>query len=85
MGRALYEALFDILRQQGIVNVYAGITLPNPASVDLHESLGFTLVGMYKSIGFKFGRSHDVGWWHLPLGSWPDDPAPVTPYSSLKL
>ena len=77
LGKALYLALFERLRQQGIVNVYAGITLPNPGSVGLHEDMGFRSVGVYQGIGFKFGRPHDVGWWHLRLQPWPDDPAPV--------
>ena len=42
---------------------FAGIALPNPASVALHESMGFAPVGAYREVGFKFGRWHDVGWW----------------------
>jgi phosphinothricin acetyltransferase len=60
IAKALYGALFELLRRQGYVNVYAGITLPNPASVRLHESTGFSLVGTYARVGFKFGRWHDV-------------------------
>jgi len=67
VGKALYSALFEMLRRQGYVNAYAGITLPNPASIRLHESLGFVLVGNYSRIGFKFGRWHDVSWFHLRL------------------
>jgi L-amino acid N-acyltransferase YncA len=82
VGRALYSVLFDVLRRQGIVNVYAGIALPNHGSVGLHESLGFELVGIYRGVGFKFGRPHDVGWWHLVLQTWPEGPAPFVPYGS---
>lgn len=71
IGRALYSALFDLLRRQGFVNAYAGITLPNAASVGLHESLGFRSIGVYPRIGFKFGKWHDVGWFQLRL----QDPA----------
>jgi L-amino acid N-acyltransferase YncA len=67
VGRALYLSLFEILRRQGYVNAYAGITLPNPASVGLHESLGFVPVGVYSRIGFKFGKWHDVTWLQLRL------------------
>jgi L-amino acid N-acyltransferase YncA len=66
-GKALYGALFEMLRRQGYINAYAGITLPNPASVRLHECLGFVLVGTYSRVGFKLGRWHDVGWFHLRL------------------
>jgi len=80
IGRALYTTLFEVLRRQGYVNAYAGITLPNPASVQLHESMGFTTVGVFDRIGFKFGKWHDTAWLQLRLiqasASVPD-PIPV--------
>ena len=78
VGRGLYTSLFAILAAQGFVNAYAGITLPNARSVALHESMGFLPVGVYRSIGYKTGTWHDVGWWHLLLRSHPSEPqAPV--------
>jgi L-amino acid N-acyltransferase YncA len=74
-GRALYTRLFQTLRDLGYVAAYAGIALPNPASVGLHESMGFTLVGIYRQVGFKMSGWHDVGWWQLALV----DPLPPTP------
>ena len=74
-GRALYVSLFEILRRQGYVNAYAGITLPNESSIGLHESLGFTQVGVFNRIGYKLGRWHDIAWLHLRLL---DAPAPVS-------
>jgi L-amino acid N-acyltransferase YncA len=62
VGSALYTALFELLRRQGYFNAYAGITLPNPGSVRLHESMGFIPVGVYARVGFKFGQWHDVLW-----------------------
>ena len=47
IGRALYSALFKLLTLQGFYNAYAGITLPNPGSVGLHEALGFRPIGVY--------------------------------------
>jgi phosphinothricin acetyltransferase len=73
VGRALYQSLFEALAQQGYRMACAGITLPNQASVGLHESLGFRPVGVYENIGWKFDTWHDVGWWQLKLGS--DGPA----------
>ena len=67
MGRALYSELFGLLVQQGYYTAYAGISLPNAASVGLHESIGFEPVGVYRNAGFKFGGWHDVGWWQMPL------------------
>ena len=67
IGRALYSSLFAIVRLQGFYNILAGITLPNPASVALHESMGLRLLGVYQGIGFKCGQWHDVGWWQLAV------------------
>jgi L-amino acid N-acyltransferase YncA len=67
LGKKLYSALFRLLVLQGYVNVYAGITLPNPASVGLHETMGFELVGIYKGVGYKHEAWHDVGFWQRPL------------------
>lgn len=75
IGRALYLSLFELLRRQGYVNAYAGITLPNPASLRLHQSLGFTSVGVFSRIGFKFGQWHDVAWLQLRLSD-PKTPIP---------
>jgi phosphinothricin acetyltransferase len=76
VGRALYAALFELLRRQNIVNVYAGIALPNAASVGLHEAMGMTPVGVYHQVGYKFGAWHDVGWWQMALVERPDVPMP---------
>src|SRR5881628_404516 len=67
VGQALYTSLFRILAAQGYFNAYAGITLPNPGSVGLHESLGFQPVGVYHRVGYKLGSWHDVGHWQLAL------------------
>jgi phosphinothricin acetyltransferase len=63
IGRALYTPLFAILRALGYFTVYGGVTLPNPASVALHEAMGMTLVGVYRHVGYKAGAWHDVSWW----------------------
>jgi L-amino acid N-acyltransferase YncA len=67
IGRALYTSLFGILAAQGFFSAYAGITLPNPRSVALHEASGFEPVGVYRAAGHKLGRWHDVGWWQRSL------------------
>jgi phosphinothricin acetyltransferase len=78
VGRALYASLFDLLRRQGYVNAYAGITLPNPASVGLHQSFGFAPIGVFPRIGYKFGKWHDVVWMQLRLQEVADPvPEPV--------
>jgi L-amino acid N-acyltransferase YncA len=72
VGRALYDVLLRVLRLQRFHRVLAAIALPNPASVALHERLGFTHAGTFKEVGRKFGRWHDVGFWELPLADTPD-------------
>jgi len=74
LGRGLYTSLFRILAFQGYCKAYAGITLPNPASVGLHEAMGFKPVGIYRGVGYKLGSWHDVGWWQLSLQPESDDP-----------
>ena len=76
VGRALYTSLFGALVVQGFRNAYAGITLPNPASVGLHTSMGFTLVGEYRGVGYKNGAWHDTGWFARPLAPRVIDPPP---------
>jgi L-amino acid N-acyltransferase YncA len=80
IGRALYEELFARLRSQGFRMAVAGITLPNPASVALHERLGFVQTGVNRAIGWKLGAWRDVGWYQLELAperaGAPPDPSP---------
>jgi L-amino acid N-acyltransferase YncA len=76
VGRALYEALLPLLREQGLHVACAGITLPNEASVGLHEALGFEPVGVYRRVGWKAGAWRDVGWWQLELRPAGDGPPP---------
>ncbi len=76
-GRVLYGALVALLRAQGYRRAFAGITLPNHASVGFHEAVGFTPVGTYRRAGWKSGRWHDVGWWQLDIDPSPDAPGEI--------
>lgn len=67
VGRRLYCALFAELRTLGYCQAFAGIALPNAASIALHEALGFTPIGIYRNVGFKLGQWRDVGWWQKSL------------------
>jgi L-amino acid N-acyltransferase YncA len=67
VAQALYATLFSILRGQGYFKAFAGITLPNEASVGLHESMGFKPIAVYRAVGYKLGRWLDVGWWQFDL------------------
>jgi phosphinothricin acetyltransferase len=77
VGTFLYGHALRIIRMQGFVNAYAGITLPNPASVALHERIGMELVGVYRQVGYKAGDWHDVAWFGMRL--WEPDGVPPEP------
>lgn len=62
MGKALYLALFQLLRELGYYNAYAGIALHNPKSEGLHKSVGFSSMGIAHATGYKHGRWLDVVW-----------------------
>jgi phosphinothricin acetyltransferase len=72
----LYASLFALLQLAGYYAAHAGVTLPNPASVGLHESVGFVPIGVFRAVGFKLGAWHDVGWWQLELQPRVGAPAP---------
>jgi L-amino acid N-acyltransferase YncA len=84
VGRALYTSLFAMLPLQGLVNAYAGVTLPNAGSVGLHEAVGFRTVGIYRQVGFKYGVWHDVVWLHRALQPLPASPAAVKRLEEVK-
>ena len=69
LGTALYETLLATLRREHreLRSALACIALPHPASVALHEKLGFVKIGHFAQVGFKFGRWIDVGYWRLAL------------------
>jgi phosphinothricin acetyltransferase len=77
VGRDLYQALLPLLARQRLEVAVAGITLPNDASVALHEAAGFQPVGIFRALGHKAGAWHDVGWWQArlaPAGAEPQEP-----------
>ena len=84
IGRALYGELLGLLRRQGYVNAFAGITLPNDASVGLHQSICMSLVGVYRGAGFKFGAWRDVAWYGMRLAEPDGQPPEPIPFPLLK-
>jgi phosphinothricin acetyltransferase len=67
IGRALYARLLDDLAANGYCQAFAGITVPNDASVGMHSSVGFAMIGIFRNIGWKFDRWHDVAWMQRSL------------------
>jgi len=74
LGRALYTGLLPLLGLQGYCHAYAAIYIPNPASVGLHEAMGFRFFAAFPQVGYKQGGWRDVGWWHLALRDLPASP-----------
>jgi L-amino acid N-acyltransferase YncA len=79
-GRRLYEPLIALLEAQGYAQAIAAVTLPNEASVRLHERLGFAAAGVYRQVGYKMGEWRDVGLWQRRLA-----PATNPPREPLRL
>lgn len=79
IGRALYERLFAILEQQRFRRAYAGIALPNDASIALHRALGFEPIATYRRVGWKFDRWYDVAWFGRDIGDSEDPHKPAEP------
>jgi phosphinothricin acetyltransferase len=79
VARALYTSLFAALVVQGFRNAYAGVTLPNAASVGLHAAVGFSPVGVYRGVGYKCGAWHDVAWFERALAPRAADPPAPEP------
>jgi phosphinothricin acetyltransferase len=82
IGRALYAELLDLLTRQGFHVAFAGIVPPNEKSVGLHEAMGFSHLGAFAEIGFKFGKLQDIGWWRRTLAPGPPAREPI-PFKSL--
>jgi L-amino acid N-acyltransferase YncA len=81
IGTLLYRALLALLEAQGFTQAIGAITIPNEASMRLHEALGFASAGTYQKVGFKLGEWRSVGLWQRPLAamaSRPEEPKPVS-------
>ena len=83
VGTRLYRSLFGVLALQGFTNAFAGIALPNPASVGMHASVGFVELGRYRDVGFKAGAWHDTVWMQRRLADTPARPAVPRPLAAL--
>lgn len=83
VARRLYVPLLGILTDLGYYSAFAGIALPNAASVGFHEAMGFRPVGIYRRVGYKLGAWHDVGWWQRQLREYVGEPTPPRSMGSL--
>jgi phosphinothricin acetyltransferase len=76
IGRELYAATFERLRERGYRAACAGVSLPNEGSLDFHRAMGFREIGTYRRIGWKLGRWRDVTWLQLDLAPEAPDAPP---------
>lgn len=83
LAKILYEKLFEILKIQGYINVYAILTSPNPKSEKFHENFGFNNVGRFYKAGFKLGEWHNTRWMQLHLNEHEIPPREIIPFSEL--
>lgn len=83
LGKRLYRVLIELLRLQGVHTVYGLVASPNLASEGLHAALGFRVMGVQHSAGYKNGRWIDLLWFERAIASYDPDPAPLTPVSQL--
>ena len=85
IGRALYTRLFEILKDQGYRIVLAGVSVPNPGSEKLHESMGFRIVGDIDPAGYKLGPWVPVRLYQLKLRACDDSvvPEPIRSVASV--
>ena len=83
IGRALYEALLDLVRAQGAKAAYALVTVPNEASERLHAALGFERIGLQPKAGWKAGAWHDVAWLRKQLAPCEGAPEPLVAFPEL--
>lgn len=78
-GRQLYARLLHRLTERGYRRAFAGITQPNEASNGFHRLFGFQQAGLYRRVGWKHGRWHDVAWMQLDLPGAAENNGPPTP------
>jgi len=67
VGRALYASLLRAVSGEDLRKAFAGIALPNEASIALHRAFGYTSLGIFREAGRKYGRYWDVEWFERPL------------------
>ena len=77
IGRQLYHTLIRILKLQNVKNIYGCVTAGNPNSEQLHEAMGFSLMGTYHNAGYKNGQWHDVRWYEKAISPFDIPPKPL--------
>jgi len=83
VGTCLYEALFDMLRRQGVQALCAIVTVPNEPSMAFHQRMGFSVAGTIPRCGYKLGQWHGVAYLYRLLSEGGEAPPPLRPLREL--
>ncbi len=90
LGKRLYNALEDILKKQGILNLNACIAYPEKEdryltknSVEFHEHLGYSMVGEFHKCGYKFNRWYNMVWMEKTIGDHLSEQPPVKSFDEV--
>ncbi|WP_373485582.1 GNAT family N-acetyltransferase [Acetobacterium malicum] len=83
VGKKLYQALEEVLKQQNICNLYACIAYPNPGSIGFHEHLGYQTIGHFSKCGYKFETWYDMIWMEKMIADHMIKPQPFIPFAEL--
>ena len=83
LGKTFYQILMELLRLQGIRNVYGCVTVPNERSEGLHISMGFERIGTFHKTGYKCGKWQDVAWFEKAVAPYGVEPVPFVPICAL--
>lgn len=84
VGKKLYQALEEVLKQQHICNLYACIAYPNPGSIGFHEHLGYQTIGHFSKCGYKFETWYDMIWMEKMISEHDLYPEPFKPIIELR-
>ena len=83
LGKKMYGALIELLKLQGIKNIYGVVTLTNEKSENLHKSLGFNKLGIYHNTGYKCGKWRDVIWFEKSIAPYDIEPKSILPITEI--
>lgn len=83
LGKTMCQALIDLLRLQGIRNVFSCVTIPNERSAHLHHSMEFSTEGIFQNAGYKCGKWQTIAWFRKKIAPYTNEPAPFLPISRI--
>ena len=83
LGKKMCQTLIELLRLQGIRNVFSCVTIPNERSVHLHQSMEFSTEGIFQQAGYKCGKWQTIAWFRKNIASYTNEPAPFLSISRI--